>query len=90
MTHQSLNFLVPGIGPAGLPLPLPDAAQARPEGQRKRVYCYIDEFGDYAEDSPVLLDLFNQSRKYELGVIVAHQQFEQIPMGLQAALGNSG
>jgi len=31
MTRQSLNFLVPGIGPAGLPLPLPDAAQARPE-----------------------------------------------------------
>ena len=29
MTRQSLNFLVPGIGPAALPLP--DAAQARPE-----------------------------------------------------------
>ena len=29
MSNQSLNFLVPGIGPAGLPLPL--AAQAEPE-----------------------------------------------------------
>lgn len=33
MTRQSLNFLVPGIGPAGLPLPLPlpFKALARPE-----------------------------------------------------------
>lgn len=31
MTRQSLNFFVPGIGPAGLPLPLPFTAQARPE-----------------------------------------------------------
>lgn len=29
MTRQSLNFLVPGIGPAGLPLPF--TAQARAE-----------------------------------------------------------
>lgn len=29
MTHPSLNFLVPGIGPAGLPLPL--TAVALPE-----------------------------------------------------------
>jgi hypothetical protein len=29
MTKQSLNFLVPGIGPAGLPLPV--TAQAEPE-----------------------------------------------------------
>jgi hypothetical protein len=31
MTHQSLYFLAPGIGPAGLPLPLPFTAQALPD-----------------------------------------------------------
>lgn len=41
MTKQSLNFLVPGIGPAGLPLPV--TAQAEPEVEQ------IDTQHDAAE-----------------------------------------
>ena len=54
--------------------------------RRRRTYLYIDEFQDYAEDSPVLYNLFEQARKYELGVIVAHQGLYQLPQQLRQSL----
>jgi hypothetical protein len=63
------------------------AVTARAEDkERRRTYLYIDEFGDYAEDSPILLKLFNQTRKYELGLIVFHQFLNQLPQQLAGAI----
>lgn len=65
------------------------AVMQRRGGQRKRTYLYIDEFADYAEDSRVLLDLFEQSRKYELGLIVCHQNLSQLSPKLAATMSTS-
>lgn len=62
------------------------AVMGRAQGKRKRTYLYIDEFQDYAEDSHVLFNLFEQGRKYELGVIVAHQYLGQLPVKLTQSL----
>lgn len=56
------------------------------QDQRRRTYLYIDEFQDYAEDSHVLFTLFEQARKYELGLIVAHQYLGQMPNQLQQSV----
>jgi hypothetical protein len=62
------------------------AVIAREKGNRHRTYMYIDEFGDYAEDSKILLDLFAQTRKYELGLIVTHQFLNQLTPQLSASI----
>lgn len=49
MTSKSLNFLVPGIGPAGLPLPL--TAQAEPEVEHTATQPDAAEI-EYASWSP--------------------------------------
>ncbi|WP_350151348.1 type IV secretion system DNA-binding domain-containing protein [Nitrosomonas sp.] len=54
--------------------------------KRKRTYLYIDEFQDYAEDSHVLFNLFEQARKYNLGLIVSHQYLGQLPPKLQQSI----
>lgn len=64
------------------------AAMGR-KGNRKRAYLYIDEFADYAEDSHVLFNLFEQARKYELGLIVAHQYLGQLPPQLTQSLASN-
>ena len=56
---------------------------------RKRTYLYIDEFQDYAEDSHVLFNLFEQARKYELGLVVAHQYLGQLPQQLQQSIASN-
>lgn len=53
---------------------------------RRRTYLYLDEFQDYAEDSHVLFNLFEQARKYELGLIVAHQYLGQLPPQLMQSV----
>lgn len=58
-------------------------------GNRKRVYVYIDEFADYAEDSPMLLDLFKQSRKYNCGLTIAHQELQDLPPALASAIATN-
>jgi hypothetical protein len=50
---------------------------------------YIDEFQDYAEDSPVLETLFTQSRKYNLGMVCAHQSLSQLPPKLRATMATN-
>jgi hypothetical protein len=65
------------------------AVMSRPAGHRRRTYLYIDEFADYTEDSHVLLDLFNQGRKYGLGMIVCHQNLEQLTPKLAATMSSS-
>ncbi len=58
------------------------AIMARGDKGGKRTYLYIDEFDDYAEGSHVFLDLFAQARKYNLGIIIAHQLLGRIPTQL--------
>lgn len=65
------------------------SVRSREMGARKRVYLYIDEFADYAEDSDFMLDCFSQGRKYELGMIVAHQNLSQLPEKLKAQMSSS-
>lgn len=65
------------------------AVRNRPTGFRRRVYLYIDEFADYAEDSDILLDCFAQGRKYELGMIVAHQNLGQLTPKLSETISSS-
>jgi hypothetical protein len=66
-----------------------NAVTSKARGQRRRCYLYIDEFADYAEDSHVLLDLFSQGRKYELGMIVCHQNLDQLTPKLAATISAS-
>jgi hypothetical protein len=56
------------------------------EANRKRTYLYIDEFQDYAEDSHVLFNLFEQARKYNLGLIISHQYLGQLPLKLRQSI----
>lgn len=65
------------------------AVRNRKPGDRRRVYLYIDEFADYAEDSSILLDCFSQGRKYELGMIVAHQNLGQLTPQLADTISSS-
>lgn len=58
----------------------------RPEGDRMRTYLYIDEAQDYAEDSHVLFNMFEQGRKYGLGLIWSHQYLDQLPMKLRSSI----
>lgn len=60
--------------------------QAVMQGSRKRVHLYLDEFQDYAEDSEIMQTLFTQSRKYNLGMVVAHQSLSQLPEGLRPTI----
>lgn len=53
------------------------------EGTRRRTYMYIDEYADYASEDPIMLDLFRQTRKFELGMIVAHQTLSDLPTKLR-------
>lgn len=54
------------------------AVLSRSREQRHRTYLYIDEFGDYAQEGQFMSDLFEQTRKFELGVHVAHQNLKQL------------
>lgn len=63
------------------------AVQSRGDGTSKRVYMYIDEFGqDYAQDSELLLSIFSQARKYNLGMVVCYQNVAQLPPALRSSI----
>lgn len=54
-----------------------------------QTHLYLDEFQDYAEDSQVLFDLFEQSRKFKLGITVAHQYLGQLPPKLRESIASN-
>jgi hypothetical protein len=56
---------------------------------RRRAYLYIDEFQDYAEESKVFFSLFDQARKYNLGIIAVHQYLGQLPPKLQQSMATN-
>tara|TARA_R110000868_G_scaffold162329_12_gene393511 strand:+ start:35141 stop:37996 length:2856 start_codon:yes stop_codon:yes gene_type:complete len=55
-----------------------------PEGERRSTYVYIDEAHDYFDDT--LEQLFNQARKYRVGLHIAAQHLEQMPVRLRSTV----
>jgi hypothetical protein len=66
------------------------AAQERasiPEDKRMPTFVYIDEAHDYFDES--MENLFNQARKYAVGLCVAHQNLDQFETSLRATVMTS-
>jgi hypothetical protein len=66
------------------------AAQERasiPEDKRMPTFVYIDEAHDYFDES--MENLFNQARKYAVGLCVAHQNLDQFETTLRATVMSS-
>lgn len=63
------------------------AAQRRamvPQHQRNPAFVYIDEAADYFD---VTVDqLLNQARKYKVGMVLAHQNLDQLSTSLRASI----
>ena len=57
---------------------------ALPEGGRRPAFLYIDEAADYFDDN--IDDLLTQARKYQLGVVFAHQYLDQLRPNLRASI----
>lgn len=57
------------------------------EKDRLPVYVYIDEAHEYLDG--VLVSLFSQSRKYKVGLAVAHQNLDQLSAELRATIASS-
>jgi hypothetical protein len=52
--------------------------------RRRSTFVYIDEAQDYFDES--IGQLFNQARKYKVGLIIAHQNLDQFDQKLRAAV----
>jgi Type IV secretion-system coupling protein DNA-binding domain len=66
---------------------LAQATQERaaiPENRRRATFVYIDEAQDYFDEG--IENLLNQSRKYKVGLVLAHQNLGQFEPRLQAAV----
>lgn len=59
------------------------------QGKRKRVYLYVDEWADYAQDTPTLINLFKQSRKYNCATTIAHQELADLTPKLAATIATN-
>lgn len=57
---------------------------AVPERERRHAYLYIDEASEYFDDS--LETLLNQVRKFNLGIVFAHQYVDQLSPSLRASV----
>ncbi len=55
-----------------------------PEDERRAVHVYIDEAHDYFDET--LEQLFNQARKYRVGLHVAAQNLDQMPTRLRSTV----
>tara|TARA_R110002073_G_scaffold69054_6_gene171317 strand:- start:7495 stop:10341 length:2847 start_codon:yes stop_codon:yes gene_type:complete len=55
-----------------------------PEDERRSTYVYIDEAHDYFDDT--MEQLFNQARKYRVGLHIAAQHLEQMPVRLRSTV----
>lgn len=50
-----------------------------PRADRKRFYLYVDEFQNFVTDA--FATILSEARKYELGLIMAHQYIGQLTVG---------
>jgi len=55
-----------------------------PPGKRVPFYLYIDEFQNFATQS--FIETLSEARKYQLSLILAHQNLSQLPKGLRDSL----
>lgn len=58
-----------------------------PENQRKPFMVYIDEAHDYFDDR--IEDIANQARKYNVGLVLSHQNLDQASTKLRASIMSS-
>jgi DNA helicase HerA-like ATPase len=52
----------------------------------KTTYLYIDEAQEYFSDENILVELFTQARKFNVGLIVVHQFLGQLPPKVAQAI----
>lgn len=57
---------------------------AIPAHERRPCFVYIDEAADYFDDT--IEHLLNQARKYKVGLTLAHQNLDQLSVGLRGSL----
>ena len=57
---------------------------AIPAYQRQASFVYIDEAQDYFDEN--ISHLLNQARKYRVGLILAHQNLDQLGLGLRSSV----
>jgi hypothetical protein len=57
---------------------------AIPEDRRRATFVYINEAHEYFDDT--IDELLNQARKFKVGLILAHQNLEQLSQSLQATI----
>lgn len=55
-----------------------------PEEKRRNFFLYVDEFQNFAGNN--FLDILSESRKYGLGLVFAHQNFDQIDRELCSSI----
>lgn len=55
-----------------------------PADRRRSFFVYIDEAHDYFDEN--IGDLLNQARKYKVGMVLAHQNLEQLSQKLKATI----
>jgi hypothetical protein len=58
----------------------------RPQSERRDFMLYLDEFQDYLHLPHSLEDVLVAARGYHLGLVLAHQHFEQLEKTTRAAL----
>ena len=57
---------------------------ALPPHERRPTFVYIDETQDYFDQN--IEQLLNQARKYRVGMVLAHQNLDQLSTGLRASI----
>jgi hypothetical protein len=63
--------------------------QTIPESERRPFFVYIDEAHEYLDDLRYIETLVNQARKYRVGLVMAHQNMQQLSDGLRATIMGS-
>jgi len=57
---------------------------AIPENRRRSTFVYVDEAHEYFDHT--IDELLNQARKFRVGMLLAHQNLEQLPEHLRATI----
>ena len=57
---------------------------AIPEDRRRSTFVYIDEAHEYFDDT--IDELLNQARKFRVGMVLAHQNLDQLSERLRATI----
>lgn len=82
-TLKENTFLLGALFMAKLQLAALSRSSLPPQ-QRKPFYLYIDEFQNFATES--FIEILAESRKYGLGLVLAHQNLDQLNENLKASI----